>query len=249
MADLIRTISDIRDAVCAVMRIRKVRDEKIKKNKVRPAQFNLAFVGTAFGVVENRYLITAYHIFNDDQPRIPGDKFFVFTVPNNGPQAFHFPVVGFPIEEPKLDIAVLEIGACATPGQIVRAIPFSARPITDGVRVLTYGFPAPVIAGGNIDPNGNFLGGGNFFLKGHANEGIVAGQFDVDGIPIYEFNVGWYNGESGGPVLTLDPMAAIAIMKGYRGIQAKHGVVPGPHAGRPLSIIVDRLRELGAQNL
>ena len=53
-------------------------------------------------------------------------------------------------------------------------MPVAFQPFEDGQRVLTVGFPAPEIHGLNMDPQGNFVAG-QFFLKSHANEGIVAG--------------------------------------------------------------------------
>ncbi|MCJ7616076.1 MAG: hypothetical protein MUO43_06015, partial [Desulfobacterales bacterium] len=91
----------------------------------------------------------------------------------------------------------------------------------------------------------NWLGG-NLFLKGHANEGIISGQFEIQGRLIYELNVGWYQGESGGPIVSLDPIAAFSIMQQYRKVSTEHGVVAGPHQGRALNLIENSLRQLGA---
>lgn len=93
-----------------------------------------------------------------------------------------------------------------------------------------------------MDPNGN-LRGGEFFLKSHANEGIISGQFDVNGIRTYELNIGWHHGESGGPIVRMKPLSAIAIMQRYRNIETPHGTVSGPHQGNSLQAIEDRLRE------
>jgi len=246
MSDLEAAIARTRQGVCAVLRIHMNRPEKRTPKRVKPAQYGLTFAGSAFGISDDRYIVTAYHVFNDGQPRVNADRFYAFVVPDNGPTAYHFPVVGFPLEDPILDIAVLEIGPCATPGHHVRGLPITSRPVQDGTRVLTYGFPAPVIANAGVSEMGDYLGG-NFFLKSHANAGIVAGQFVLDDGPIYEFNVGWYNGESGGPVCLLEPFAVAAVMKSYRGIQAKHGIVPGPHAARPVRPVLDRLLAFGAQ--
>jgi hypothetical protein len=84
-------------------------------------------------------------------------------------------------------------------------------------------------------------------LKSHANEGIISGQFEINSQRIYELNVGWYQGESGGPIFSLDPIAAFSIMQGYRNVNTQHGIVPGPHQGKNLSLIADSLSEFGAQ--
>ena len=85
------------------------------------------------------------------------------------------------------------------------------------------------------------------FLKGHANEGIIAGQFDLDGAHAIEFNVAWHHGESGGPVAAAEPFGVIAMMQQYRGIQTPHGVVAGPHLGRALSNAEAKLRAFGVK--
>jgi hypothetical protein len=117
----------------------------------------------------------------------------------------------------------------------------------DGARVLTVGFPAPEILGLNIDAQGNYVGG-QFFLKSHANEGILSAQYLLGQLPVYEFNVGWHHGESGGPVVRLeDPIAAFTIMQQYRNIKSPHGTLPGPHRGCALSAIRPEIEGLGAR--
>src|SRR5207245_1847829 len=150
-------------------------------------------------------------------------------------------------ENQAVDLAVLEIGASQTKGQHIKAIPVTMSRPVDGASVVTYGFPAPVIQGASLDQDGNFLGGGQFFLKGHANEGIVAAQYSLDGRWTYEFNVGWHHGESGGPVLQREPLAVFAVMQFYRNITGPHGVIPGPHCGRSLEAIQQELRGHGAK--
>jgi hypothetical protein len=119
----------------------------------------------------------------------------------------------------------------------------------DGSRVLTVGFPAPEVRGLNIDSQGNYIGG-QFFLKSHANEGILSAQYLLGQLQMYEFNVGWHHGESGGPVLRLDdPVAAFTVMQQYRNIESPHGVVAGPHRGCALSAIRQDIERLGAQVL
>jgi hypothetical protein len=80
-------IDSVRDAVCAVLKVHPIQNN----------QFQVAIVGAAWGIVENRYLVTANHIFNNGQGRDPNDKFFVFCVPQNGDSAFHVPVVSFTV--------------------------------------------------------------------------------------------------------------------------------------------------------
>jgi hypothetical protein len=231
--------------VAAVLRIRMTRPETVKKGKVRPAQFQAALGGSAFCVVPDRYLVTAFHVLNGGQPRNPADRFYAFVVPGNGAQAFHFQVMAFPVERADVDIAVLEVGPCATAGIHVPAVPVSFAPQSDGARVITVGYPAPEIAGLNVGPQGDYRGG-QFFLKSHANEGIVAAQYTIGGALVYEFNVGWHHGESGGPVAVLqDQPAVFTLMQHYRNIQSPHGTVAGPHRGYALSGAQRELTALG----
>jgi hypothetical protein len=116
VADLRTAIPTLRDSVVAVLRIHLTRAETVKKGKVQPAQFQASLGGSGFCVVSDRYAVTAFHVLDRGQPRNPADKFYVFVVPANGDPAFHFPVVAFPVERPELDVAVLEIGPCATAG-------------------------------------------------------------------------------------------------------------------------------------
>jgi hypothetical protein len=166
-------------------------------------------------------------------------------VPENGPQAYHFPVTRFVLEEPANDYAVLEIDP-GTSGVRAEALPVSFGRVEDGTAVLTCGFPAPEIHAGQLDPLGNWMGG-QFFLKSHANTGIVSANYDVtEGVTLYELNVGWHHGESGGPICRLEPLAAFSVMQHYRNVQSPHGVVAGPHRGVGVGVIETTLRELGA---
>ena len=74
----------------------------------------------------------------------------------------------------------------------------------------------------------------------------MAAQYDISGAWAYEFNVGWHHGESGGPVFVQDPLAAVAVMQFYRNIEAPHGRVAGPHVGRSLEVIRQKVVSLGA---
>lgn len=232
-----QAIATTRSSVVAIFRYRLT--------NAQTGQYQVGF-GSGFFVVADRYVVTAFHVLNGGQPRDPQDRYVAFVVPGNFQQAYHFPVVGFPLERPDVDLAILELGPCSTPALHVPALPVSFGAHTDGAQVLTMGFPAPEVAGLNIDAQGNYLGG-NFFLKSHANEGILAAQYPVGAIHVYEFNVGWHHGESGGPVVRLtEPMAAITVMQHYRNTTGPHGVVPGPRRGCALSAIQNDLVRLGA---
>lgn len=239
------TITMVRETVVAVFRFRQVAPPTTKKGQVRPAQFSVGW-GSGFCVVPDRYVVTAFHVLNEGKPRNPKDKFLVFVVPGNGGPAFHFPVIGFPVERADLDLAVLEIGPCATPGVHLPAVPVSFAAVPDGTRVLTVGFPAPEVSALNVDPQGDYRGG-QFFLKSHANEGILSAQYLLGPLRFYEFNVGWHHGESGGPVVRLeDPVGVFTVMQQYRNIKSPHGMVAGPHRGRELAAIQQDLAGLGA---
>lgn len=244
MTDSALAIAGVRNSVCAIMRIFGVARGGRKKGSAQP-QFRLGFVGTAW-CISDGHLLTAHHILHEGKPRKDGDKFYAFTVPDNGEHAYAFPVIGFPLEDQKNDFAILEIGPAATPGQEITPVAVSLARPPDGSPVVTYGFPAPEIKGATLDPQGNFLGGGQFFLKGHANEGIVAAQYDIRAGWVFEFNVAWHHGESGGPVFQLDPLAGFAVMQHYRNIQSPHGVVAGPRRGRSLEVIRSELAGRGA---
>ena len=245
MADLVTAIPIVRQSVAAILRVRMIRPETIKKGKIRPAQFQAVLGGSAFCVARDRYLVTAFHVLNGGQLRNGEDKFYAFIVPGNGDPAFHFPVVGFPVERRDVDMAVLEIGPCATAGVSIDAVAVSFERQPDGARVITAGYPSPEIAGLNVDAQGHFLGG-QFFLKSHANEGIVSAQYSIGGLLVYELNVGWHHGESGGPIAALsDAPAVFSLMQHYRNVQSPHGTVAGPHRGTALAAIRPELTRLG----
>ena len=236
-------IPAVRESVVAVFRYRTVRPQTARKGKVRPATYRGGW-GSGFCIAADRLVITAFHVLNDGRPRDPADTFLAFVVPGNGDPAFHFPVTGFPVEKPDADLAILELGPCATAGVHLPAIPVPLTAPQDGARVLTVGFLAPEVVALNIDPHGAYLGG-QFFLKSHANEGILSAQYDLGPLHVYEFNVGWHHGESGGPIVRLDnPIAAFTIMQQYRKVQAPHGTMAGPHRGCTLSAIRPDLERL-----
>jgi hypothetical protein len=196
-------------------------------------------------VLDDRFVVTAFHVLNEGQAPDPDDRLYVFTVPANDKPAYHFPVVGVPIQRPEADVAVLEIGPSAEPGIHIPAMPVTCQPFEDGQRVLTVGFPAPEVHGLNIDAHGDFIAG-QFFLKSHANEGIVAAHYQLGELPVYELNVAWHNGESGGPIVALgDSPAAFSLMQQYRNVQTPNGIVPGPRRGVALSTVRDDLAKLG----
>ncbi len=246
MASIVSAVHSARDSLVALLRVHTVRAASAKKGRARPPNFGVAIVGSAFCIVANRYLVTAYHVFNDGKKRDPNDKFYAFVVPQNRDQAFYFPVIGFPVEDVNLDLALVEVGPPTTPGITIPAVPVTFTPQPDGARVLTFGFPAPAISRANLDPRGNWAGG-EFFLKSHANEGIVSAQYDMGGMRFYELNVGWHHGESGGPILRLDdPVAAFSVMQHYRNIKSPHGIAVGPHRGRSLVGVEQSIRNFGA---
>jgi hypothetical protein len=238
LTDLREAIPKLRESVAAIVKLRITNPETTTKGKVTPAQFEVGW-GSAF-------LVTTFHVLNGGKPRDASAKLYALVVPGNGNPFFTFPVVGFPLERPDLDIAVLEIGPCVTAGIHLPAVPVSFAQQTDGTAVLTMGFPAPEIAGLNADPHGNFLGG-QFFLKSHANEGIVAAHYALaSNVPVYELNVGWHHGESGGPIASTERQPIpFSVMQHYRNVQGPHGVLPGPRRGLALSVIRQELEGLG----
>ncbi len=65
---------------------------------------------------------------------------------------------------------------------------------------------------------------------------------------MYELNVGWHHGESGGPITTIDdPPTVFSVMQHYRNVQAPQGIVAGPHRGRALEAIQTDLTSFGAK--
>src|SRR4051812_3317326 len=244
MTDFTAAIARIRDSVAAVMKITKEIPAADAAEGALPT-FGVAFVGTAWCVVRDRYFVTAHHVFNNNQPRNPNDRFALFFVPGNGLMGFHTPVTGFPYDDAENDMAVIEISAPPNGVANVPALPISFGRPPDGARVLTYGFPSPVITAATVDVQGNW-GGGQLLLKSHANEGIVAGQYEQGEAHIFELNVGWHHGESGGPIVRMMPVAAFALMQSYRGIQSPNGVYAGPHQGRSINAIRAALESIGA---
>lgn len=244
VTDMKKAIPKLRESVVAILGLRMIDPGGVKDGQPQPSQFRCSW-GSGFCVVNDRYVVTAFHVLNEGKPRDPEIRFYAIIVPNNDDPFFYFPVIGFPVENQALDIAVLEIGACSKPGLNLPAASVSFAPHDDGTQVITMGFPSPEIAALNADPNGNFLGG-QFFLKSHANEGIIAAHYNLGPLPMYELNVGWHHGESGGPIgTTADRPIVISLMQQYRNIQGPHGILPGPRRGIGLSAVQKELESLG----
>ena len=250
MLELCETITVVRESVVAVMRIREKTRKTVGGSHAKKLQekieYSLSF-GSGFCVVENRYVVTAFHVLNEGQAPDVLDRHYVFTVPGNGDPAFYFPVTSIPVQRQGVDIAVLELGVCNAPDLRLPALPVTFRPFEDGQRVLTVGFPAPEIHGLNMDPQGNFVAG-QFFLKSLANEGIVGAHYPLGPLPVYEFNVTWHNGESGGPIVCVgEGLAAFSLMQQYRNVQTPLGIMPGPRRGLALSVVKAELEALGVK--
>ena len=237
-----KAIPIVRESVAAILRIQS---KKVKNKKSKTPPFAAGMAGSAFCVVNNKYVLTAQHILNGGKARNLNDKFFAMVVPQNGDSAYYFPIISFPIERQDLDMAVLELGACSESSVHMPALPVSFKSYPDGAPVITVGFPSPEVLQVNIDATGNYKGG-QMFLKSHANSGMVSARYSMGKILLYELNVGWHHGESGGPIVTAsDHPAVFSLMQHYRNVQTQHGVVAGPHRGGSLSMIQQDLLNLG----
>src|SRR5436189_6444903 len=106
-------IAACRNSVGAVMRIHSRPPDKI----------DLSVTGTTWCVVSNRFFVAAHHVLNGGARRDPSDKFVVFVAPDNGPRAYHFPVVAFPFADPRLDLVIVEVGPPSEPGVVVPPLP------------------------------------------------------------------------------------------------------------------------------
>ena len=74
----------------------------------------------------------------------------------------------------------------------------------------------------------------------------MSAQYVIGGVQVYELNVGWHHGESGGPIVTLtDQPVAFSLMQHYRNVKSPHGVVAGPHRGCGLSMVRQEITALG----
>ncbi len=239
MSDIPAAISSIRDAVCALLRIAPGQTAE---------QFQMSIVGTTWCVSADRAFLTAHHVLNNGKPREPGHRYHVLRAPGNGRVLQHWPVAGFRLEDPVRDLVLFDAPVPAAGGFSVPAIPVALTPPPDGTRVVTYGCPAPAITRGSVT-NRAEIGGIQTMLFTHANAGIVAAQYEASPRTdiLFEFSVGWHHGESGGPVLRLEPqVAAFAVMQHYRNIVGPHGTMAGPRRGIALAAIQSELAGAGA---
>ena len=239
MRDLSDAIGSVRDAVGALLRISPAAE---------PGKFNLAIVGTTWCVTPGRVFVTAHHVLNDKNSRDPTHRFHVLSAPGNGHALFHWPVSQFLLEDATRDLVLLEAPVPADRRIEVPAIPIAVTAPRDGTPVLTYGCPAPGIAAATVSEQGD-LTAIRTILFTHASTGIVAAQYKMSPSTdlLFEFSVGWHHGESGGPVLRLEPeVAAFAVMQHYRNIQGPHGTMAGPRRGLALASIRDDLESAGA---
>jgi hypothetical protein len=232
-------VASVRDSVGALLRISPGSDA---------GQFQIAIVGTAWCVSANSAFVTAFHALNNLSPRDPAHEYSILRAPGNGQVLQHWPVTGFPLEDSPRDLAVLLAPVPPDAGFTVPAIPVALSPPADGTPVLTYGCPAPAVTQARTSADGKLLGISTV-LFAHANTGIVAAQYPAVPLPdtLFEFSVGWHHGESGGPVLRLEPeVAAFAVMQHYRNIQGPHGMMAGPRRGLALASIRSVLADVGA---
>ena len=239
MRDLPDAIDSVRDAVCALLRISPAGE---------PGKFHCAIVGTTWCIAPGRVFLTAHHVLNAGSPRVATHRFHVLSAPGNGHALYHWPVSGFLLEDAARDLVLLEAPVPADRKIDVPAIPIAVTPPRDGTPVLTYGCPAPGVAGATVSEQGD-LTAIRTILFTHANTGIVAAQYEASSSTdlLFEFSVGWHHGESGGPVLRLEPeVAAFAVMQHYRNIQGPHGTMAGPRRGLALASIQEELRRAGA---
>lgn len=239
MSGAITAIAGVRDAVCALLRITPAQVV---------GQFQLGIVGTTWCVATPGAFVTAYHVLNGGSPRDPSHKYYVLRAPGNGHVLQHWPVVGFHLEDSARDLAILDAPLPPQASFTVPAIPVGLTPPPDGTPVLTYGCPAPVVTGASLTPQGD-LTTIQTVLFTHGNTGIVAAQYPAPPLTdtIFEFSVAWHHGESGGPVLQLEPqVAAFAVMQHYRNIQGPHGTMAGPRRGLGLTAIQPMLAGVGA---
>lgn len=232
----VEAVARARDAICAVVRLR--RDDA--------GALRVEVSGTAWAAGAPTTFLTASHVVN---PRPEGQRWYV--VRRTSPASTELEI--WPVEAVLLDDAELDVAVLRVPASTVRRpLPLVLEQVEDGTRVLTFGCPSARVQDGVVTPRGE-LTKAHAFLAPFANEGIVSGHYDVWNEesparhlgPLYEFNVSWLNGESGGAVIRVQPFGAFAVMQSYRKIPTPLGDVPGPRRGFGLSSLADRLRELG----
>jgi hypothetical protein len=232
----VEAVARARDAICAVVRVRR--------EDAGPVHVDVS--GTAWAAGTPSTFVTARHVVS---PRPAGLRWYVARRTSPASTALElWPVAEILLEDADVDLAVLRV-----PASTVRSpLPLALEQVADGTRVLTFGCPSARIQDAAVTPGGE-LRSAHAFLAPFANEGIVSGHYDVwteDAPPahlgpLYEFNVSWLNGESGGAVIRVEPFAAFAVMQSYRKIPTPIGDVPGPRRGFGLAHLGERLRALG----
>jgi hypothetical protein len=232
----VEAVTRARDAIFAVGRVRRDAAGALRVD----------VSGTAWAAGTPTTFITASHVVN---PRPPGDRFYVLRRTS----AASTELLVWPVEEVALEDADLDVAVLRVPASTVRdPLPLVLDRVEDGTRVLTFGCPSAKVRDAAVSPRGELLKA-HAFLAPFANEGIVSGHYDVSTEepplrelgPLYEFNVSWLNGESGGAVLRVQPFGAFAVMQSYRRIPTPVGDVPGPRRGFGLTSLAGRLRQLG----
>jgi hypothetical protein len=233
---LVEAVARARDAVCAVVRVRG--------DAAGGARVDVS--GTAWAAGNPSTFVTASHVVN---PRPPGQRWYVVRRTSPSSTALEiWPVAEIALEDAELDVAVLRVPA----SRVSAPLPLLLDHVDDGTRVLTLGCPSARIQDAVVSPRGELLSA-QAFLAPFANEGIVSGHYDVSTEdatprhlgPLYEFNVSWLNGESGGAVIRVEPLGAFAVMQSYRKIPTPLGDVPGPRRGFGLGSLAAGLRALG----
>lgn len=245
----IETIAAIRDSVCAVMRVRKGHADSQSVAQSLPGStggnHRAEFVGTGFCIVDDTVVLTALHILNDGDPPLETDEFHVLTAPSNGPFVYPIPVLDIMDHNVDVDFAMLRIKV--PKGESFPALTLTASSVPDGSEVVTYGFPLPDVVSVSLTRGGRLLTEGTkLFLKGHANTGIVAAQYEYTGVTHYEFNIPWHYGESGGPIVLKEGAAALSMMQQRRTTNRSHTLVRGPSRGRAFGCWRPNLLAVGA---
>jgi hypothetical protein len=232
----VEAVARAREAICAVARVRRQASGTPR----------LDVTGTAWAAGTPSTFVTASHVVT---PRTTDDRWYILRRIDAASTKLHvWPVAEVLLDDVDLDVAVLRVPA----SPVKEPIPLHLEEVPDGTRVLTFGCPSAKIQNGVLTAQGELLEA-SAFLAPFANEGIVSGHYEVsteDAPPrrlgnLYEFNVSWLNGESGGAVIRVDPFGAFALMQSYRRIPTPVGDVPGPRRGFALTALGPQLRSLG----